>query len=259
MKLSRTIAIVLAVSLLISGFVHIALFRLTVRFYRELQTVRLDPTNSRRFTASNAGIPELLPGQARIVFFGDSRIARWDPLPSLSNCQSVNRGVSGETTAQAVLRLDRDVIGLGPSIVVVQAGINDLKAIGLFADRADEIVNSCFENLKTIVSRAVASDIHVVILTVFRPGPVDLLRRPVWSREIGPAVEAINGMIRTLNGPGVTVVDSDSILVVGRRINPEYTLDTLHLTAAGYERFNTSIEPLLQGLLAQQGRVKSEK
>lgn len=258
MKLSRVIAIVLAVCLLISGFANIALFRLAAKSYRELQAVRLDPTSARRFKARNAGIRGLRPGETRIVFFGDSRIAHWKPLPSLPNCQMLNRGVSGETTSQAILRLDRDVIALKPSIVVVQVGINDLKAIGVLPGRIDEIVSSCSENLKTIVQRAVASDIHVVILTIFRPGPVGLRRKPVWSDEIGLAVERVNGMIGVLSGQGVTVFDCDPVLVVGNRIKPEYARDGLHLTAAGYEKLNESVRPVLEGLVGRQSSARVE-
>jgi lysophospholipase L1-like esterase len=251
MKLSRAIAIILGVCLLISGFVNIALFRVAAKSYREIQVVRLDPTSAGRFAVRNAGIRQLKPGETRIVFFGDSRIAHWKALPSLPNCQMLNRGVSGETTAQAILRLDRDVIALEPSIVVVQVGINDLKAIGVLPGRVDQIVRSCSENLKTIVRRAVASDIHVVILTIFRPGPVELGRRPVWSDEIGLAVERVNGMIKALSGQGVTIFNCDPVLVAGKRIKPQYARDALHLTSAGYERLNKSVGPILEQLVGQ--------
>lgn len=238
------------------GALSVFLYREFCSCYRLLQELRLDPTNAAAFTLTNQQIRPLRANTIRIVFGGDSRIVHWNPLFSLPNCQVLNRGISGETTAQTFLRLDRDIIQLEPSIVVVQVGINDLKTIGVFPERKDEIINLCWQNLSKIVGRLTSHNIHVVILTVFPPGPVGLLRRPIWSDEINDAVVRINELIRGLKGPRVTVIDCDSILSVGKTMKPQYTQDTLHLTSAGYEAVNKSLTPILVELT--RDRLKSE-
>ena len=87
------------------------------------------------------------------MLFGDSRIEAWDSPPPVEGVEFVNRGWGNEATGQAVLRLERDVIALRPATVVIQYGINDLKGIGLFPGRDEEIVLGCRRNLESMVAR----------------------------------------------------------------------------------------------------------
>ena len=251
MKLNKIVLFLLTISLLISSLINITLYRRFMRYYRELQMVRLDPTSIKKFATENLYIQEADTEKARIILLGDSRIAQWNPLPSLPNCQLLNRGVSSETTAQTILRLDRDIIQLKPSIVVLQIGINDLKTIGVFPKCKNEIINSCKKNFNIIVDRMADHNIHVVILTILPLGPVDLFRRPFWSGEIYHSVEIMNEMIRKMEGQGVTVVDCDSILGIEKSIKPEYAKDTLHLTPAGYVVLNKYLMPMLEKIMGQ--------
>lgn len=249
MKLNKIVLFVLAISLLISGLINITLCRQLMKYYRELQMVRLDPTSVKNFAAENLQLRETKTEKARVILLGDSRIAHWNPLLSLSNCQLLNRGISSETTAQTILRLDRDIIKLQPSIVILQTGINDLKAIGVFPKRKDEIINSCLKNLKIMVNRMAEHNIHVVILTIFPPGSVELFRRPIWSDEIYHGIEKINEAIRKSKGQRITIADCDSILAIDKSIKPEYAQDALHLTPAGYVALNKFLTPVLEKLI----------
>ncbi|MBN2316592.1 MAG: hypothetical protein JXM79_21875 [Sedimentisphaerales bacterium] len=217
--------------------------------YRMLQRVRLDPAFSRVYSGANDRVEGPQPGVARVIFFGDSRMAYWNPLPDLEHSQLLNRGMPSETTAQAVLRLKQDVLELKPDITVVQIGINDLKNIGLFPDRKDEIVTSCWENLTTIVEQMSEHNIHVVLLTVFSPGPVDFYHKLLWSNDIREGVDQVNEKMIGLIRPGITVVDCDAILSPGQSIKPEYAEGTYHLTSAGYVALNDALSPILQKLI----------
>ena len=217
-----------------------------VKHYQSLQVVRLDPANTQSYSKENDGIDKLWCDSSLVVFFGDSRIAYWKSFPDLENGRIVNRGVPGETTAQAVLRLQLDVLDLKPDIVVIQTGINDLKNIGIFPERKDEIIKSCWENLNTMVGQIIERDIQLVILTVFQPGPMGLLRRSIWSNDIYEGIDWINDKIKTLRDRGVTVLDCDIILSHGGRMKPQYADDTFHLNNEGYQTLNRSLCPVLQ-------------
>ena len=142
MKVKKIVVPVFAICLMASLCMNIFLYQKVVNQYGLLQSVRLDPTGARMYTEANARIPEPRSGVSRIIFFGDSRMVRWNPLPDLANGQLLNRSVPGETTAQAVLRLKTDVLELKPDIAVVQIGINDLKAIGVFPEQKEKIVKA---------------------------------------------------------------------------------------------------------------------
>ena len=241
----------LLVVLSISAGLNLGLYRFAEAQYRALHRVRLDPTSARHFRSANAALPAPDPGDARIVFFGDSRIADWEPLPSVPGAQLVNRGRGGETTEQLLLRLERDVVALSPDVVVLQAGVNDLVAIGPLPQRAREIVERCHSNLEQIVARLEAADIRVVVMTILPAGAVPLQRRPVWSDQTRDAIELINDRLRSTDraGTGSVVVDCDAAVGGGRRMMPDYELDTLHLNALGYETLEALIEPILAGLV----------
>jgi lysophospholipase L1-like esterase len=252
MKLNKTVLFVSVIFLLASIFFNIILYRQLMKYYRELQVVRLDPAGAKRFTAENLYLQENSTEKTRVILLGDSRITRWNPLPSLPNCQLLNRGISSETTAQTILRLDRDIIQFHPSIVVLQTGVNDLKAIGVFPKCKDDIINSCRKNLKIIVDRMTEHNIHVVILTIIPLGSVELFRRPIWSDEIYRGMEKVNEVIRKLGSQRVTVFDCDSILAVDKSIKPEYSQDALHLTPEGYVVLNDFLTPILEKIIEER-------
>jgi lysophospholipase L1-like esterase len=247
-SLRRGLAAIVLVALLASLAGNVILYRQAVETYRELQTVRMDPTYAKEFEPANAELPPVAAGQKRVVLFGDSRIAMWNPPPQVAGVQFVNRGVGGETTDEILLRLDRDVIALKPDVVVLEMGINDLKTLGLFPGKEQEIINSFQRNADLVLERLRSQKIEVVLLTVFPPGQVPLARRMLWSDATRDAVANFNRRALGLHLPDVTVVDCDAALADGNRLRREYALDTLHLSPAGYVVLNRRVEPVIAGL-----------
>jgi len=79
-----------------------------------------------RYRDENARLKAPAPEEKRIVFFGDSITDGW-PLPEyFPGKPYVNRGISGQTTAQMLVRFRQDVIDLQPKAVVILAGTNDI-------------------------------------------------------------------------------------------------------------------------------------
>lgn len=65
----------------------------------------------------------------RVVLMGDSITDFWpkrSPGIFVEHPNLVDRGISGEVTAQMLLRFQPDVIDLHPETVVILAGINDI-------------------------------------------------------------------------------------------------------------------------------------
>src|SRR6185503_3948470 len=78
-----------------------------------------------RFAAANAALAPARDGEQRVVLFGDSIIDNWSN-PGYGGFfpgkPYVNRGISGQTTSQMLVRFRADVIALSPQAVVIQAG-----------------------------------------------------------------------------------------------------------------------------------------
>jgi lysophospholipase L1-like esterase len=241
--------VISVLSVSVSSVLCMVLYRYTVRRYQIEQQVRMDPTGSALFIPKNAKLLATKSGQSRVVLFGDSRIAMWSPPLQVDGAQIVNRGWGGETTGQALLRLDRDVIGLRPRIALIEFGMNDLKAIGLFPEREEAIIEDCIRNLKSIVKQLRDEDITVVLLTVFPNGPVSLMRRPIWSDRIPSAIARVNRSLLELASQCVVVIDCDPTLANDGRMRLPYALDVFHLTSRGYRELNALLEPRLHSLL----------
>lgn len=79
-----------------------------------------------RYREQNARLSPPAHGENRAVFFGDSITDFW-PLPEyFPGKPYVNRGISGQTTSQMLVRFRQDAIALRPKAVVILAGTNDI-------------------------------------------------------------------------------------------------------------------------------------
>ena len=241
-----------------SGVLDVLLYRRADENYRRLSEAQLDPYGLKHpgFPPDAAG-PTTRPDSPIVLFFGDSRARGW-PAPNLPGFRFVNRGVGNQTTEQVRGRFDAHVGPLSPRVVVVQAGINDLKAIGLFPGRRDEIVADCKANLREIVRRAAAGGAVVVVTTLFPPGDVPLDRRPVWSPDIERAVEEVNADLRTLASDRVIVLDAWKLLEDRGRLRDGYGVDTLHLNERGYGVLNAELEKVLRKATVEGPRMKDD-
>ncbi len=117
---------------------------------------------------------KLLTGkEVRVVCFGDSvtgvyyhtgsRRAYTDMLgialqqaAPQANIQMLNAGISGNTTQDALARIDRDVISHQPDLVTVMFGLNDMTRVPLETYR---------ENLKAIIHKCQAAGSEVILAT----------------------------------------------------------------------------------------------
>ena len=79
-----------------------------------------------RYRAANQELGAPVSGEHRVVFYGDSITDKWTLSQYFPGQNYINRGISGQTTSQMLLRFRQDVIDLDPQIVVVLAGTNDI-------------------------------------------------------------------------------------------------------------------------------------
>lgn len=212
--------------------------------YLKRASLLLEPTFVASFAAANARLPNP-PTLPRIVFFGDSRVRDWTPAPAVKGFELTWRGIDGETTAQMLYRYRNDTERIGASIVVIQAGINDLVA-GTALGKPFQAVDPVFRNLRSMVDSSTRAGVRVILLTVVPPATPPLPRRIVWSDSIYPAVTELNKRVLTLAGPHVEVIDAAHELCgAADRMPPELARDTLHFRRPAYDLLNRALLRLL--------------
>lgn len=100
----------------------------SLEMYREgnARTFMNDFGQLERYQAANAALAAPLPGERRVIFFGDSITDIWKLDESFPGKHYINRGIGGQTTPQMLVRFRQDVIDLHPAVVVILAGTNDI-------------------------------------------------------------------------------------------------------------------------------------
>lgn len=250
----RVALVCLGAALLLSLGANAWLVHRLVDEYLDTQRVRLDPLGLRRLPEELARDPASERDERRVVFFGDSRARAWTPPEALAGFEFVDRGIGGQTSAQALQRFDRHVVPLHPDVVVIQIGVNDLKLVSLLREDRGEIVEDCAENIERIVEEASRVGITVVLTTIIPLGEIPLALRPFYSDEVGSAIGEVNQRIRSLARPGVIVLDAAALLVDGHgRLSQPFAQDWLHVAPAGYRILNDELVRVLKGVDRSSG------
>jgi acyl-CoA thioesterase I len=110
---------------------------------------------------ADAQLPPPAPGENRVVFMGDSITQAWKLDQSFPGKPYVNRGISGETTPQMLVRFRQDVIDLKPKAVVILAGTNDIAG-----NTGPMTLEQTEDNLASMADLARANGIRVVLCSI---------------------------------------------------------------------------------------------
>jgi lysophospholipase L1-like esterase len=233
----------LSVLFLISIATNVVIFKHAQQYYLQLNASRLDPLGLNTFPKTSVHVQPPL-----ILFFGDSRAAEWTTPNQIKNGTFVNRGIGNQTTAQILGRFQAHVTPLHPQIIILQAGINDLKTIPLFPEQKEAIIRNCKANLQQIVDLSLNTGARVIVTTIFPLGKLPIERRPFWSDDVEIAINDVNAFLKTLASDQVTIFETDKVLANSHgQVYPQYSRDFLHLDPAGYAALNEAFS----GLLAQ--------
>ena len=191
-----------------------------------------------------------LPGDAkRVIFLGDSITDNWKLEESFPDKPYVNRGISGQTTPQMLVRMYPDVIDLKPAAMILLAGINDVSR-----NTGPSTAEMIEDNIMAMTELAQHHGIKVILCSLLPisdypflrkqsggsqflplPGlripvmqmtaehpPTDILKLNAWIRDYAGRVNAI-------------YADYFAALVDGKGwLKDSYSIDGLHPNAEGY-------------------------
>ena len=140
-----------------------------------------------RFRDDDAKLGPPAPGEKRVVFMGDSITEGWHLDKDFPGKPYINRGISGQTTPQMLLRFRQDVIHLQPKAVVILAGTNDIAG-----NTGPETLEQIEDNIASMADLATSNHIRVVLCSVLPA--IDYW----WQRGMQPAhkIDALNAWIQ---------------------------------------------------------------
>lgn len=184
-----------------------------------------------RYRKADEALGEPKPGEQRVVFFGDSITDIWNLNRSFPGKGYINRGISGQTTEQMVVRFWQDVVDLHPAVVVILAGTNDIAG-----NTGPETLGQIEGDFQTMVEVARANGIKVVLSSLTPENGT----RPEWTtytvlRPPEEIVELNEWLKRYCQAQGLVYLDYYSAMVnADGRMKPELTRDGLHPSEAGF-------------------------
>lgn len=198
-----------------------------------------DWPNLARYAAENA---KLAPAEGRVVFMGDSITDSWGRRGGKfwPERPYVNRGISGQTTPQMLIRFRPDVIELGAKVVVILAGTNDIAG-----NTGPMTLEQIEGNLQSMAELARANGIAVVMSSVM---PVCDYHRPQTARRPPEKIIALNEWIQGYcKKHKLVYLDYYSAMLdEAKMLRKELTGDGLHPNDAGY----AVMEPLAEKAIA---------
>jgi lysophospholipase L1-like esterase len=200
--------------------------------------------NMSRYAHENWSLRDPEPGEQRVVFMGDSITEGWtghDPA-FFDGKAYLNRGISGQTTPQMLLRFRQDVIGVQPKVVVLLAGTNDI------AQNTGPIsLEQIMANIISMAEMAKANNIRVLLGSVLPANYYEWSPRIEAKRQIA----ALNLMIqRYAVKSGAVYVDYYSAMVdekKGMRDGLSNDKDGVHPNMAWYK----VMEPIVEKAIAE--------
>lgn len=192
-----------------------------------------------RLAVARISFFESFPGTRNdIVMLGDSITAGGEWSEMFPGLPIRNRGISGDTTTNVLLRLD-PIVAAKPAAVFLKIGTNDLNR---GPDRA-----TSYQQYRRIVATIQAGSPGTAIYLQ------SVLPREAAMRE---EVEAYNRQIKTIAEElGVVYVDLyPAFLAPDGSIRDELTLDELHLSGDGYRLWQSRLEPFMRGAHRDAGK-----
>lgn len=184
----------------------------------------------------------LPPAPGQVVFFGDSITEgglwhEWFPGLPL-----VNRGIGGNTVDDLIARMDTAIAD--PAAIFLLVGTNDLDTSG--------VMEPMFARPQLSVDE-IAERKAALVAAIRERAP----QAPLFLQSVMPRQKELAEMLRTLNAHYRRIAQGADAVYIDLwpaladefgRLRPEYTLDELHLTGAGYAAWVDVLRPFVAGL-----------
>ncbi|MFL5523568.1 MAG: SGNH/GDSL hydrolase family protein [Gemmatimonadaceae bacterium] len=208
------------------------------------QQLRTDWANLAKYRDANATVVPPAKGENRVVFMGNSITEGWQQyFPTMfAGKPYINRGISGQTTPQMLVRFRPDVVALKPKVVVILAGTNDIAG-----NTGPSTLEMIEDNIASMADIARANGIKVVLSSVL---PVfDYPWKP--GLEPAPKIIALNKWLKDYAAKhGAIYLDYHSPMADSRGgMRDGLASDGVHPNEMGYRLMAPLAEQAIQKAL----------
>lgn len=210
---------------------------------QNVQTIN-DWVNYKKHADADKNLPALAQGENRVVFMGNSITESWDTIDSAFFVDNgyIDRGISGQTSSQMLLRFRQDVIDIKATVVVILAGTNDI------AENAGPIsLENIMGNIISMVQLAETNNIKVILSSVLPAYDFP------WHKGLQPTekIVKLNSMIKLYcDENNILYVDYYPKMVNEQKgLEKQYTKDGVHPNYDGYTVMDSLVQEKINMVL----------
>ena len=211
---------------------------------RQEEQFHSDWANMKRYRQQDSTIRYSSTEEDKVVFMGNSITEGWeraDPEFFKRN-HYINRGISGQTTPQMLLRFRQDVIDLHPKIVVILAGTNDIAG-----NTGPTTLEAIYGNIVSMTELAKVNHIKVIISSIL----------PVYDYPWRPGLQPAGKIIRlnhmlkeyAIKNNAIYLDYFSSMADDRNGMKSKYSEDGVHPNASGYKIMEPLVERAISGAL----------
>ncbi len=201
-----------------------------------------------RYRDKNSEVKPPAKDEQRVVFMGDSITDSWKIAEHFPGKPYINRGISGQTTPQMLIRMRPDVIAHAPKVVVILAGTNDIAS-----NTGPMTVEMIEDNYASLAELARANGIRVVFASVLPVHDYNPQRKMTGGRPPEKILQLNAWLKEYCAKHGHTYLDYFSKMVDEQGfLKAELANDGLHPNAEGYK----VMVPLAEAAIAQALKKK---
>ncbi len=211
-----------------------------IREYEYWSGIKDDWPNLGYYREANDKLPPPSPGENRVVFMGNSITEGWIyTCPEFFEGKPyIDRGISGQTTPQMLIRFRQDVIDLKPAVVVLLCGINDIAQ-----NTGPSTLEMIEGNITSMTELAKANGIKVVMCSVLPAYDFP------WRQGLEPAEKVVNlnKWIKAYAAEnGFIYLDYFSSMADEKKaMKAEYSEDGVHPNKAGFKVMEGLLDKVL--------------
>jgi lysophospholipase L1-like esterase len=194
------------------------------------------------FKAANDSLAAVAGDEDRVVFMGNSITIGWlNTQPEFFEGKPyVNRGISGQTTPQMLVRFRQDVIDLNPKVVIILAGTNDIAG-----NTGPMTLEQIIDNIKSMTEIARKNNIQVILCSVLPAEDYP------WRPGLAPneKIPALNKLIKAYcDTSDAFFLDYFTAMANEKNgLDKELAHDGVHPTKEGYKM----MAPMAEAAIAQ--------